>query len=582
MNKFWQHIILLLGVSLFVSCTSGRWIVTEEDAVERDEFIVLEEKPFLKQTGEVSPENPVLRLELLAEKTYEYPEKIRAERMVQDYQLRPTFVALGLAGAGAAFYAAHSANVFPRSNSNQKLTLNTLGSILALSGFLTMKTEGEPRPTGEERLLRSTGTYSEVDTVEASDTTDYSAEVTLLYDDEVISESEQNIEEKMLEIDLGNPLGALEIKGEDIKDVEVQVSFRDSVISRSYDISEILIPYARITSPITELRASPNEVDGNILAELVNGTQIQILNEQDEWYKVQYGISENYIIKEDTERYWRSTEFIELNPVFALQQVPFGNIDVESNIPLLGEQSEDAWGLAITNEDFGGFLSPRTYAHRDGRLIATYLENALGFQENQIFNLRDITSNDLLDSSLSEIEEEATDSSTVFIYLNGYSLIEQEGDTYQFSYLTAAESDESDWSQSVNLNELFKRIAAIPADKKIVVADLDFQNDEEIDFGNDDPLEDLADIITDEQNQSGVLFASKVGQESELYLDRSYEDKKHHIFTYYFARAIQQRNVSMATINQYLQRNVTYTSRKIYDQSQDPQFYGNIELRLID
>lgn len=583
MNKLTLHITFFIAtIFVLASCTSGRWIVTDEQAVDRDEYLILEEQPFLQQEEEVTPDNPVLRMELLAERRYEYPEKVQAERNVQNYRLRPAFVALGLAGASAAFYAANSTKVLSENNTPRTATLNAAGGLMALSGFLNLKPVGEPRPTGEDRLLRSTGTFTEVDTVEASDTTDYSVDVTVSYGGDVISETQQPVEDGQVEIDLGNPLASLEIQGEDTDSVQVDVSFQDSVITKGYNVDNILLPYARVSAPITELRASPQDVDGNILAELVNGSQLQILDEEEDWYKVQYGISENYIGKEDTDLYWRSTEFVELNSIFALQQVPFGNVDVESNIPILSELNEEAWGLVVSNEDFGEFLSPRTYANRDGRLIATYFENAFGIPQEQLFNYRDITNNDLIDESLQEIEDSAGDSSTVFIYLNGYSGVEQEDGEFQFSMLYSAKEDSASWEHSTNLNALFERIADLPAQKKVVVADLDFQTGDDFDAGNQDPLESLARIITEENEDSAVLFASRLEQDAELYVSRDAEDKKHHIFTYYFARAIQQRNVTMATINQYLQRNVTFMSRKIYDKSQDPRFYGNIELRLID
>lgn len=577
---------LAVSVMVIASCTTGRWVIQEESAVDRDEYTVLEEEVFLEQTGTVSSQNPILRMELLSKTTYEYPEKVLAQRTVQDYRLRPGFVALGVSGAALAFYAANSNSFMGQQSTTRTFTLNAAGVLLGLSAFLNMKPSGDPRPTDEERFLRTTGFFVEADTVQAADTSSYTADVQISYGDEVISENNnQQIEDGLLEVEVGGVLSTLNIQGRQTDQIGVDISFNDSTYSKSYPVDQVLEPYASISSPITQLRSAPEENDENILAELVNGSQVPIIEEEGEWYRVQYGISENYILKEDADLLWRSSEFAQLNSVFAVAQVPFGNIDVESNIPILAGISEDRLGLVISNEDFGGLVTPRTYAHRDGRLMRTYLNNALGYPGDNIFSLQDVSSADRLNQQLRTLEKSATDSSIIFIYLNGYSSVSHEDVSLQFNYLLSAENGMSEWEEAVDLNELFERISNIPAKKKMVVADLDFEVEDDslsnLDNGETDPLGELAGIITEDDPNTAVLFGSDISQRGGLYVSRTGEDKKHHIFTYYFAKAIQERNTSMATINQYLQRNVTFMSRKIHDRPQDPQFFGNIELDLI-
>lgn len=587
MKSVFLHILILITLGLLASsCTTGRWVVDDPSAVDQNKNTVLEEKLFLKQTGTITSENPILRMELLSRTTYEYPEKVLAHRKVQDYKLRPGFVALGLTGAALAFYAANADALKSHQTPANTFVLNTAGVILGLSGFLNMKPVGEPRTTGEERFLRTTGTHAEVDTVQAADNLEKFADVRILYGDELVSENNlQPIESGLLEVELGSALSSLNIQGTDTEEVEVQILFSDSTYTESYSLDQILQPYARVSSPITELRSSADEDGDNVLAELVNGSQVPILEEEGSWYRVQYGISENYVLKEDTDLFWRSSEFAQLNSVFAVAQVPFGNIDVENNIPILTGANEKGVSLVISNEDYGGLVTPRTYAHRDGKLVRTYLENALGYQEDKIFSLEDVSTVSQLSQQIRTLEQNATDSSTLFIYLNGYSSVSQQDDGYQFNFLLSPDNGSSGWEHAADLNELFEQISGIPARKKIVVADLNFEisNDTLPDFETQggEPLRELAEIITANDSNTAVLFGSRLSQEAELYVNRSGDDKKHHIFTYYFAKAIQERNTSMASINQFLQRNVTFISRKIHDQPQDPQFFGNIELLLI-
>jgi len=78
-----------------------------------------------------------------------------------------------------------------------------------------------------------------------------------------------------------------------------------------------------------------------------------------------------------------------------------------------------------------------------------------------------------------------------------------------------------------------------------------------------------------------VIFGAQVNQHSELYVTDAGEDKKHHIFPYFFAKALQERRTEMGSIFQYLQRNIPYTSRRLHDRSQDPQIFGNTSQELI-
>lgn len=88
-------------------------------------------------------------------------------------------------------------------------------------------------------------------------------------------------------------------------------------------------------------------------------------------------------------------------------------------------------------------------------------------------------------------------------------------------------------------------------------------------------------ILTDSNPNAAVITGSNIDQPSALYLSASGEDKKHHIFPYFFARALQQRITGLPAIYQYLERNVPYTSRRLHDQSQDPMLLGATTLDFI-
>lgn len=567
-----------------LACTSARWTVKERSAIDRDDYRVISSEEFLSISSEVTPESPNLNLQVLSNTTYEFAEKVQVQRTIQDYKLRPGFVALGIVGAGLAAYAANSNTILGTQSPASTLTLNTAAILIAGSGFLNMKPVGEPRQTGEERFLRRTGSLVQQDTLQVSETTDHSAEISIWYgESRLLDRENREIREGELNINLGGILSNLEIQGMETDQVKVEVQYRDSTYQYEYSLDQVLQPFATITSPVAELRSTPEESPENILAELIEDSQLQIVESVDsDWYKILYGISENYIAQDDAVLIWRNSEFSRESEVVAVPIIPFGNIDVENNIPILTGVNSNALGLVVSNENYQKPFFNRSHAHRDARLITAYMENAMGLQAQNVYELRDLSTPDSLSIVLNNIQTIANDSTQIYIYLNGYGSVLQEGENYVLSY----EPVDSN-AESIKLADLFEKISSLNNDKIIVLADIEFNplleepdiSESEIDLKQ--PLRRISEIITDSNPNATVIFGSQVNQDSELYVSDGGEDKKHHLFPYYFAKALQERRTNIGSIFQYLQRNIPYTSRRIHDRSQDPQIFGNTSQELI-
>jgi hypothetical protein len=549
---------------------------------------VVKNDEFLQEIGSLSPENPVLKLQLLSHTTYEYSEKVLVERNIQEYRLRPGLVALGLLGAGLSFYAANTDVISTSKNSVKKVTFSTAGGLLALSGFLSMKPVGEPRKTGEERYLRKTGAALITDTLKVTQTGDRNVSIRLLYGDTVIyDEQDRPIHSGLLEINLANHLNALNIRGSNPAPVHLKVQYQDSLYQFSYPLRRILHPYARITAPVAELRNAPIETNESVLAELLRGSQLKIVDIKDpEWYRVLYGISENFIHKNNADMIWRSTEFARDSQIFAIPTIPFGSIDVETNIPILSKKKKHAAALIITNQTYQDSLPTRTYTHRDGQLIRSYLENTLGYPESNIFHIKDLKDVHELSKPLSSIDSIATDRSELFIFISAYGSIKATGNTIELGLIPAGRHKDSNFDE-IPLKALFRRIASIPSQKTVLLADIEFNHElsqEDVNARNlmmRRPLRNLSEIITNYNPRSVILFGSSIEQNSAVYLSNSGEDKKHRIFPYFFARALQERRTNMAEIYQFLERNVSYHARRLHDHPQDPQLFGRITLDLV-
>lgn len=540
----------------------------------------------MQPVGLVSPDTPILKMNLLSRTKYQYSQKVLVQRNIQKYRLRPGFLIFGLSGAAAAFYVANSKTFRGNSTSTKSLTLNAAGVLLTLSGFLNMKPVGPPRPTGEKRYLRSTGSTVKIDTVGVKNPADMNAAIKVQYQDKVIfEEANHQFSSGQLEIPLASKVNELQLTGKNPGSVAISIDFKDSTYHYSYPIQSILQPYARVTKQLTELRSSPDESPDNVLADLVKGSQVRIQSsDSPDWYEVLYGVSKNYILKKDAQLVWRPSDFAEENQVVTVPQVPFGNIDVESNIPILRGPSPNAYALFITNQDYSGKNTERNYAHRDGRLIQQYLINALGFSEQHIYTYQDVSDFSDVRNALSKIKFAANDSTELFIFLSGYGAIDRNNQDLKLNFMGIAK-DSTSTPATLGIHELFKAISGIPSEKILVLGDIDFSHSlksTSISANEQQRLvESEASILTDSSKKVSFLMGEHLDQPSSMYFSNSGEDKKHHILPYFFAKALQQRKTSLSDIYQFLERNVSYTSRKLHDRPQDPLLIGDTSLDLV-
>ncbi len=583
MKNFIQILLFLILAPVLFSCTNARWIVKDRNAIDQSEYEVLNERHFLELSGEVTPENPILNLELLSRNEYRFTQRVLAQRNIQDYRLRPGFLALGLSGGALAFYAANSTALNNNRSSTQTWTLNAVGAALIASGFLNMKPVGEPRPTGEERYLRSSGEDIRIDTTKVSEEISAGVSLTIQYGDITIyEENDRPVTNGQVEIPLAEKLNELQLRGPSPGNVNIEVNFEDSSYIYEYSVSDILQPYARISSQFASLRNSPEENSDNVVADLVQGSQVKIENYTDEeWYRVLYGISEHFILKEYAEIVWQPSDFAQEANVVTVPHVPFGEIDIENNIPILRGTKENAQALVVTNEDYSGLLEQRRYAHRDGRLIQTYLRDALGYQKENIHELRDVESRAAFDSTFAKLRSLSNDSTEITIFLSGYGEIIDEGGTTRLALLG---SNGDTLKQVIRLDELFKQLSSVTSAQTLVLSDIDFSQSST--SGNyttneaQNTIESQADRLTMNNENAAVLLGTQLNQPTSLYYSSEGEDKKHHIFPYFFAKALQQRMTSISAIYQYLERNVSYTARKLQDRPQDPLLLGNSQLDL--
>jgi hypothetical protein len=569
------HLFLIIAGMFLMSCSSTSWQVVNEGAVDVNDYEITNTSYFLKSENGITPNQPLIHFDLKAVNTYEYAERVRTERYIQRYRPRLGYALLGAAGAGLSFYAAYSDQLISQPSNPQRYALSGAGVLLSGMSLLNMKPVGDPARTGESRLLRRTGTYIENDTVTVVPY-DKSIEpsIRISYMGKVLAEQNQwRFNEGRITINLAETIDESQFEENPPDKILVEAFYDTLSSSKKVAISSIFERFVVVDAQITALRNEPANDRNNVLTDLAEGSQLKLLERNGDWYKVLYGISETWVAANDVTTIWRPSEFASDLSVIAIPNVPFGSVDVERDIPVLGRNALNTSALILANSQFEGDYSERIYGQRDARLMEEYFIQALGVRSSRVTKAMNVPNDRFLDRAYSRMVNTMSDESqTLFMYLNGYAEIRNSG-----VYLLGTELNEGE-AQYIDLQKFFRALGNLNLNKLIVFVDLDFISN----TGNTEAFEGLASLITNQDFEASVIFASRPDQQSAIFSSNNGEQNRHSIFTYYLASALKQGNVSVQDIFNYLERNIPFTSRSIYDRPQNPILYGDTDLRLVD
>lgn len=565
------NLFLLIVILVFNSaCSSSKWVVENQKEIDRNDFKLVSSEKFLERVRTTTPTSPIVSFQLKANNTFEYTQRVKTDRYIQRY--RPSFrsIFFGLIGSGIATSAALTIN---QSRSTENILLGASGFI-TIASILNMKPVGEPTPTGESRLLRKTGRTQEVETIISEPELGLNATYSIFYKrDAIVLAKRITPVNSTYSVNLIEDLNPEVLEYDSTDSIVLEVYFNDKTYSQKILIKNIFEQFVVVSAQVTALRDEPEVNSRNILTDLAFGSQMRLVEEDSLWYRVLYGISETWISKTDAYPIWRPSEFASELSIIAIPNIPFGNVDVESNIPEYSTNNDSTFAFVFSNGEYQAPYSERPYAARDAQLIGAYLENSLGIPSRNISRAIDIESQSQLTlaynrlaSSLNNQQKQA------IVYLSGYI---KKGNNSQIELVSLKNGEEE---RGFNLNSLLVSISKLPISEFIIIADLD-RVDDNIDLIE---LEDLFNNIRSNNENSFLIFSSSHGQRSRDYSLPNSDQKRHSIFTYFFAEAIKTGETSISGVINYLQRNVDYTSRRLHNQPQHIIYFGDTSLKLVD
>lgn len=579
---------ILCLIILQTACTSSRWIIDETPAVDTSETVLINTEPVIRIIGMPTPDNPVLRLDGLTRNVVESPRKLEANRVIQRYRPRYGILAFGMAGAGALIYLSSTDGFFENdlTNSQKNVLRGSAGLVLGAS-LLNMKPVGEPRFTGEKRFLNQVGVSQRSDTTQVNP-----GSIDILiqaeYEGQVLVNRLQKMVQGPTDINLITELGLRSFSPDVPGNIALRITSPFQQIDLEIPVESVLKRYVRIAARNTPLRSTPRTGQNNIITTVAEASLLPwVETTSDGWYRVLIGITPTYVQATDGALIWRPSVSNESDLVITTSNATFGSVDVERNIPQASVANRQAIAILIGNQNYRDPAIRSENAFRSLQLMQSYLTESLGYSSDRIILVEDFRTEESVEAILGY---DAAESSIHGIPVNR--------NTDLFVYYTGAGSYVDDRGrreaglvpvdglpgEGISVRSVFQSLSAIPTAAVYVFLDTDFRTYSDGDTGGSFRADyaQLSTLITASKPNAWVLFGSDAAQMSGKYMSNDRRtDRVHGIATYYFCRAIQDGNSETELIVRYLQRNVTFTSRRLHNRAQDPTFFGSTAGNLL-
>ena len=581
---FVGSLILFAGAS----CTSSKWISTNELVLDIENAETLESFPVLEVSKYPTASNPILEISVYNNRLIQSPMRYESQRVIQKYRPRYGFLTAGILGSAALFYISGTDRISERTRSKtQQNILRVTGVAALIGGALQLKPVGPPIYTGEKKI------FGQTDLIITRDSSELYTEPIIVrmnaaYNGASLVSGIERAVTSTYTFNLIDELRLRTIVPDSLSFFDVQIVTNHQVLDLSIPVDDVMNKFVRINENNVALRSSPSELLPNVITTLAEASFLPWVESlQNGWHKVMLGATPAYVSTNSSELVWRVTNGSGSDFIVTTPGGNYGAVDVESNIPATEIKNNKAIGIIFTNENYPVDIKSLSNAHRSGQLIHDYLINALGYNENRIIPLayqggEHKFSDDLvINPDRNEINGHKVDSETdVFFYFNGASKLILNNNIPE-SYLVPSTQQDG---FEIQLYSLVQEIRRLNPASFTMVLDTDYSNTTlfNISQANGPFLQSqLLEMVNDFEHSS-VILASNADQIAGNYISRDLRmDRVHGILTYYLAQAIKEGHTQLDQIRDHLRRNVAFTSRRLHDRTQDPIILYNESYNLL-
>lgn len=574
-----RRILPILALALG-SCTTSRWIIQNEPANDLAQARMIESVPILSLKRMPTPEDPVLVLEFRNKNTLEYPRRVEQRRFVQAYRPRYGFMVFGLGLSAGLIYIANSSVISQEIGSGQRTGINAAAGVLAAASVFNLKPHGQPVYTGETRLLHTVGTGSRIDTLDRPGSAPVVESVIYaryngvsILDGLLKRGSNQEIR-----IDMVGELPFRSFETTDPGQVEFLIQTQAGTYEYAVPVESFLKRYARIARRNTPIRSSPVISSTNVVTTVAEASLLPWTSTADGWHEVQLGLTAVHVRAEDAALVWMPASGV--SGMVVSTELRFGDVDVERNIPQSAPIQPDAAAVIIANQQYANEAYSNRFALRSAELMKEYVHRTLGVPIDRIRVITDAASSQngtwarfQRNNIWSELALNP-DTSRLFVYVAGRGATRDGRAVFL--------PTDGPEGEPVELASFLEYVGSLPTKSTHVLFETDFSTTLDGTLLQQNSLADLAqNLLT--QRPGWVWFAADARQPSGAYTTSDQRtDRIHGLLTYFVCKALQEEYTRSSDILTYVNRNLTFTSRRLHNRAQDPKFFGQGQLHLID
>jgi uncharacterized caspase-like protein len=233
--------------------------------------------------------------------------------------------------------------------------------------------------------------------------------------------------------------------------------------------------------------------------------------------------------------------------------------DVDVEIPTAATPRPDAVGVVIGITEYANPDLPAVdFARRDARLMRDYLVQAMGFREENIIMAVDQDATKETFNRIFEVQLQnyiKPGESDVFVYYSGRGAPDFESTS---GYFIPYDTDPSYMARTgYSQEQFYRQLNKLEARSVTVVVESSFA------------------AATNLKN--GVVLTSSAGDQISSW----YPEQKHSLYTYYFLKGLQgaadqdgDRSLTVGELQAYLEEQVPYMARRMFNREQTPQLMG--------
>lgn len=554
---------------LLTSCTASRWQIEDDKAIDPSSGKVLEKKIAISFDKFTQSGKDVIGTFSISEiNSTKYDQKVQVRRYIQQYSPSWGWFALGFGATGMLLYMGNGLDHGSTdANNSAQITYNVLASATFVATLYNQKPVGTPRRTEELKFLLKTGETTRNDTVRTFAGSTETVLVNFYFKDQLwLRNKIYKIESNTIKIPFFAELSLSSIKAKPSDEVLIDMEYKGTIFEFLIPIEKIMTPYVS-ANEIVAISSRPSTQRKDLITQ-VSAQSIFPLesDELGEWYSVNFGATIAYLPKNKTEIIW-SRPNLEPNIFVTNTNISKSNeADIEQDIPLESRRPKNPRALLISNKKA---TDPNT--KDDLRALKAYLVQTFGYESDEILTRTQLNQTEFK-QILKSWGDEGTHEEITLFYAG--ALFDKDNPYLEFV--------NENKQELLSLDQFYSDLNAAKGINYRIFLDVNNQ------LSNTSPSEMRTKInrITSNflqgMDSSFIWFSTFPGQKSvpfateSLLLPGNYSS-----FMYYFLLGVKKGIYTTNDLKNYINKEVNFTSRKVFDQSQETFLIQNKPLHLI-